>query len=93
MRRIGGRLRFSVFGRSGVNGEIPPFVYEDSNLDPLPGLRTVVDGQFNWGGSLLKSNGGVLRCVQHGWQSCVECKGINALNCERKISSRYESRA
>ena len=53
----------------------------------------MVDGQFDWGGPLLKSNGGALRHAQHGWQSCVECKGISVLNCERKTSSRYESRA
>ena len=30
------------------------------------GGRTVSDGQFYWGGILLKSNGGARRWVQHG---------------------------
>ncbi len=25
-------------------------------------------GQFDWGGRLLKSNGGAQRCVQSGWK-------------------------
>ena len=35
------------------------------------GHRTVADGQFDWGGRLLKSNGGVQRFPQHGWKPCV----------------------
>ena len=50
------------------------------------------DGQFDWGGDLLKSNGGVQRFSQSGWKSDVECKCIRELNCEMYISSRYESR-
>ena len=57
------------------------------------GRRTVLGGQFNWGGFLLKSNGGAQRYPQHGWQSCKECKGIRVLNCETYKSSRCESRA
>ena len=49
-------------------------------------------GQFDWGGRLLKSNGGVQRFVQDGWKSSEECKGINELNCETDGSNRYESR-
>ncbi len=56
------------------------------------GQRTVLDGQFDWGGFLLKSNGGVQRWAQRGWQSRVECKGTSPLNCEIYTSSRYESR-
>ena len=55
--------------------------------------KTVPDGQFDWGGSLLKSNEGVQRFPQDGWQSSGECKGIRELNCETDRSSRYESRA
>ena len=40
------------------------------------GCGTVPDGQFDWGGRLLKGNGGVQRFPQHGWQSCVERIGI-----------------
>jgi hypothetical protein len=57
------------------------------------GSGTVSGGQFDWGGRLLKGNGGIQRFPQTGRQSVVECKGIRELNCERGISSRYESRA
>ena len=50
-------------------------------------------GQFDWGGRLLKSNGGAQRFPQVVWKATVECKGIRKLNCERDISSRYESRS
>lgn len=53
---------------------------------------TVPDGQFDWGGSRLKSNNGVQRFPQDGRQSSVECKGIWELNCEFDRTSRYESR-
>ncbi len=49
-------------------------------------------GQFDWGGRLLKSNGGVQRFPQHDWKPCDECKGRRELNCETDKSSRYESR-
>ena len=51
------------------------------------------DGQFDWGGSLLKSNDGAQRFPQVGRQSTVECKGIRELNCESDKTNRYESRA
>ena len=53
---------------------------------------TVSGRQFDWGGRLLKSNGGVQRFPQYGWKSYVECKGIRELNCETYKSSRCESR-
>jgi hypothetical protein len=56
------------------------------------GRGTVSGGQFDWGGLLLKSNGGVQRYPQRGWQSRLERKGIRVLNCETHKSSRYESR-
>lgn len=49
-------------------------------------------GQFDWGGLLLKSNGGVRRCAQTGRKSVAEYKGKSALDCETDTSSRYESR-
>ncbi len=55
-------------------------------------MGTVPAGQFDWGGFLLKSNGGVQRFSQRGRQSRIECKGIRELNCETYKSSRYESR-
>ena len=33
-------------------------------------------GQFDWGGRLLKSNGGVQSLPQYGWKSYKEHKGI-----------------
>jgi hypothetical protein len=46
------------------------------------GQETMPGGQFDWGGFLLKSNGGVQRFPQCGWQSHGERKGIRELNCE-----------
>ena len=36
------------------------------------GLGTVAGGQFDWGGRLLKSNGGVQRLAEHGQKSCIQ---------------------
>ena len=60
---------------------------------PEPGWETVSGGQFDWGGRLLKSNGGAQRFPQNGWKSFAECKGIRELDCETYKSSRDESRA
>ena len=57
------------------------------------GDRTLLGGQFDWGGRLLKSNGGAQRFPQNGWKSFAECKGTRELDCETYQSSRYESRA
>ncbi len=56
-------------------------------------METVLGGQFDWGGRLLKSNGGAQRFPQTGWKSVVECKGIRELDCETDMSNRCESRA
>ena len=56
-------------------------------------FETVIGGQFDWGGLLPKSNGGVQRLSQCAWQPHVECKGRRKLNCETNKSSRCESRA
>ncbi len=57
------------------------------------GFGTLSGGQFDWGGRLLKSNGGAQRFPQDGWKSSFECKGIRELNCETDRSNRCESRA
>ncbi len=57
------------------------------------GLGTLSGGQFDWGGRLLKSNGGAQRFPQHGRKSCEECKGRRELDCETNRSSKDESRA
>ena len=46
------------------------------------GDRTLLGGQFDWGGRLLKSNGGAQRFPQNGWKSFEECKGRRELDCE-----------
>ena len=56
------------------------------------GFGTLSGGQFDWGGRLLKSNGGAQRFSQNGWKPFAERKGIRELNCETNESSRYESR-
>ena len=56
------------------------------------GHLTVSGGQFDWGGRLLKSNGGVQRFPQAGRKSAVECKGKRELDCKTYKSSRGESR-
>lgn len=53
---------------------------------------TVSGGQFDWGGHLLKGNGGVQRFPQAGRKSAVECKGKRELDCKTYKSSRGESR-
>ena len=57
------------------------------------GFGTLSGGQFDWGGRLLKCNGGAQRFPQNGWKSFAECKGRRELDCETDMSSRYESRA
>ena len=93
MYRIGGRLRSEFARIRGASGGIPLFNCWSSNLLPLTGRGTVSGGQFDWGGRLLKSNGGAQRFPQRGWKSREECKGRRELDCERDISSRDESRA
>ena len=55
-------------------------------------IGTLSGGQFDWGGRLLKSNGGAQRFPQNGWKSFDECKGIRELDCETDKSNRCESR-
>jgi hypothetical protein len=57
------------------------------------GCRTGSGGEFDWGGHLLKGNGGVRWCPQAVWKSAGECKGRRALDCETHKSSRCESRS
>ncbi len=43
------------------------------------GRGTLLGGQFDWGGRLLKGNGGAQRFPQCGWKSHEECKGRREL--------------
>ena len=52
------------------------------------GRLTVSGGQFDWGGRLLKRNGGAQRFPQAGWKSAAECKSTRELDCKRHSSSR-----
>ena len=54
-------------------------------------LRTLPGGQFDWGGRLLKGNGGAQRFPQDGWKSSLERIGIRELDCEAYKPSRNES--
>ena len=70
--------------------------YHPDSIEILTGChetgdRTLLGGQFDWGGRLLKGNGGAQRFVQHGRKSCGECKRINEPNCENDGSSSNES--
>ena len=61
-------------------------------MHPESGVGTLSVGQFDWGGRLLKSNGGVQRFAQNGRKPFIECKGKSELNCDTYKWSRYESR-
>ena len=62
-------------------------------VHPIAGLRTVSGGRFDWGGRLLKSNGGAQWFPQGGWQSPMARKGIWEPDCEAYRPSRHESGA
>ena len=55
------------------------------------GWGTMLGRQFDWGGRLLKGNGGAQRLAQHGRKSCEECKRKSQPNCENDGSSSNES--
>ena len=57
------------------------------------GDGTLLDGQFDWGGRLLKCNGGAQRFPQNGRKSFEECKGRREPDCDTDGWSRDESRA
>ena len=71
MYRIGGRLGNMSVSLCGVDVGILPLCYGYSNPDRLSLSETVSDGQFDWGGRLLKGNGGAQRLAQHGRKPCL----------------------
>ena len=77
----------------GVNGEIPTLMNGISNRFHEAGIGTMVGRRFDWGGRLLKSNGGAQRYPQNGWKPFEESKVRRVLDCETNKSSRYESRS
>ena len=60
------------------------------DLETGPG--TMSAGEFDWGGRLRKGIGGARRFPHDGRKPSEECKGRRELDCERDVSSRYESR-
>jgi hypothetical protein len=72
--------------------EIPPLLIWLSNRGPSSGSGTEYGGQFDWGGRLPNSNGGVRWWAQVGRKSTVECNGISPPDCETDESSRVERR-
>ena len=62
----------STLGYHSCSTEVLTIDYESS-------LGTLSGGQFDWGGRLLKSNGGVQRFPQNGWKSFAERKGIKGV--------------
>ena len=93
MYRIGGRLGSMGVSSCGVAVGIPLLMNRVSNLHPLSGWGTLSDGQFDWGGRLQKSNGGVQSLAQRGRKSRNEYKRKSQVDCETHKSSRYESRS
>ena len=93
MYRIGRSHRYRDASFDGGVVGILPLCYGHSNPVGLSSTETVSDGQFDWGGRLLKSNGGAQRFPQSGRKSLEECKGRRELDCETDRSSRDESRA
>ena len=71
--------------------------YQPSNIKVLTitlesGYRTLSVGQFDWGGRLPKSNGGVQRFAQNGRKPFEEYKGRSELNCKTYKLRRVEIR-
>ena len=77
----------------GATGEIPTLMNEISNLRHEAGAGTMLGARFDWGGRLLNCNGGARRSPHPGWESGHECKGTRRRDCEKDISSSYESRS
>ena len=71
-----------VLARAEPTLKYHPCYVSHLTLTREAGQGTVLGGQFDWGGLLLNSNGGVQRHPQRGWQSRLERKGTRVLNCE-----------
>ena len=93
MCRIGGRHRSGDASLRGASLEIPPFAILISNRGPLSGSGTLHGGEFDWGGRLLKRNGGARWLAQSGRKSLVECNGRSQPDCESDKTNRDESRS
>ena len=87
-----GGVDLSVLAEREPTVKYHPVCIRHLTLAHESGQGTVLGGQFDWGGLLQKSNGGVQRQAQTGWQSVVERKGISLLDCEWDTTSRVERR-
>ena len=56
---------------------------------PSTGIRTMSGGRFDWGGRLLKSNGGARRFPCAGRKSACKCKGIRELDFRVRNGNGY----
>ena len=83
---------FEAEAPASVESKVKYHSYWTGVLTGIRNTGTLSGGQFDWGGRLLKSNGGAQRFPQRGRKSRVECKGIRELDCETNKSSRDESR-
>ena len=92
MYRIGGSRRRQDASLAGGAVGIPLFCCRSSNRGASSASGTVSGGQFDWGGRLLKGNGGAQRYPQNGWKPFEECKGRRMPDCEIDKSSREETR-
>ena len=64
---------------------------KSANHNLSTATRTLLAGQFNWGGCLLKSNGGAQWSTSAGWKSALSCNRTSGPNCETNMSIRSES--
>ena len=83
----------SALAEMEAKDEIPPLLALKSNLRSISGRGTLSGGEFDWGGRLPKSNGGVRRSPQPDWKPGGECIGISGLDCKTNKSNRCESRS
>ena len=91
MYRIGRSHRSRDASLDGGTGGILPLWDDHSNPRPLAGRETVSVRQFDWGGRLLKCNGGAQRFPQVGRKPIGERKGKREPDCEAGKPSRSES--
>ena len=75
----------SLLGYHPFNSKVLTSYHEAGN-------RTLSVGQFDWGGRLPKSNGGVQRFAQNGRKPFAEYKGRSELNCKTYKLRRVEIR-
>ena len=71
----------------GGNGGILPWLYDHSNPPRLARGETVSGGQFDWGGRLLKSNGGAQGSLR------MDGNHSQSVKAQGSLTARLTSRA